>query len=132
MRNNFVWAIALVLVLSAGGSRADQPSDAKIHQDTHQLKKDYQRKVDKDLRSIGKRIRHLERQVQRTGDRAKAGLDKDLRTLRYKKAEADRKFIELKKSTGDAWKDMRKGLDDAVADLKRAVDDASNRMKGDK
>lgn len=132
MRTTFILMGALVFGLSAGWSRADEPSDTKIHQDVHQLKKDYQKKVDKDLRAIGKDIRRLERRAEKAEDRVKTGFDNDLKALKSKKAEADRKFVELKKSTGDAWKDLRKGLDAAVSDLRRAVDDAAYRMKGDK
>lgn len=132
MRTPFILMGALVLGLSAGGSLADQPSDAKIHQDVHQLKKDYQKKVDKDLRAIGKDIRRLERRAQKTENRVKTGFDKDLQALKTQKAEADRKFVELKKSSGEAWKDLRKGMDAAITDLRRAVDDAAYRMKADK
>lgn len=125
-----LFAIGLLVFGIVGpASWAGNSTDQKIHQDVKQLKKDYQRKVEKDLKALGTRIRHLKNKVVKTGGQAKTGVDKEIRDLEVQKSETDHKFAELKKSTGDAWKDLRRGVDDALADLKKAVDDAAERLK---
>lgn len=118
-----VWGLAL------GLAWAGDSTDKKIGQDIQQLKKDYQKKVDKDLKEIGAKIRHLKHHALRAGDRLSADINKDVKELDAKKAEVDKKFAELKKSTGDAWKDLRRGVDDAVMNLRKSVDEAADRYK---
>ena len=129
MRASFI-LIGLVLGgLTTEASWAIEGTDAKIHQDIHQLKKDYQKKVNKELKGIGVKIQRLEHQGTKAEDRVKGDIDKEVNKLKLKKADVDRKFKELGHSTGNAWKDLRQGVDDAVNDLKKAVDDATERFK---
>jgi hypothetical protein len=128
MRTAFIVGL-LAWGLMGGTTLAADPADSGIHQDFHQLRKDYQKKVDHDLKAIGAKIRHLKHRAQKAGDRLKADLNKEVAKLEAKKAETDRKFAELRKSSGEAWKDLRRGVDDAVADLKKAADEASERFQ---
>jgi gas vesicle protein len=132
MMNKSLVVGLLVGGLVAGLAFAADSGDKKTSQDTKQLKKDYQRKVDKDLRDIGSKIRHLKHQALKAGDKLKADMNDQVKKLEAQKKEADRKFSELKKSAGDAWKDLRQGVDGAVTDLKKSVDEAAKQFEGKK
>ncbi|HEY5037525.1 MAG TPA: hypothetical protein VIJ93_00475, partial [bacterium] len=101
----------------------------KISQDTHQLKKDYQAKIEKDLKEIGRQIKHLERKAEKAEVKSKGEIDQAVKDLKVRKAGLDKKLTGLKKSTGDGWKDLRKGVDDGINSLKKTVQDATNRFK---
>jgi hypothetical protein len=116
-------------VLMVGFAYGQNQSDRSVGQDLQQLRKDYQAKVDKDLKGIGRQIRHLKHQAAHAEMKAKADLDLEIKKLEVQKRDADRKFSDLKKSTGEAWKDLRQGMDDAVSNLKTAADDAVERFK---
>jgi len=118
-----LWALSLSPVWS------ESPSDKKTDQDVQRVKKDYQGKVHKELREISVKIRHLKNQAAKAGDKLKADMDRDIKKLEAQKKGADRKLVELERSTGDAWKDLRKGLDQAVEDLKTAVDNSADQFK---
>ncbi len=123
------FAAALAAGLVAGGIFAADSTDQKINIDVHHLKKDYQAKVAKELRDITHRIRLLKHKALKADNHARADIKKETRKLDAQKAVADKKFAELKKSTGDAWKDLQKGVDAAVDNLKKSVDEAAKRFK---
>lgn len=131
MKKYFLFGL-WVGALATGLAWAADSGDPKIDQDVHQLKKDYQKQVDKDLKEIGAKIDHLKHQSVREGDKLQGDLNSQVKKLQVQKAGVDRKFKDLQRSTGDAWKDMRQGLDDAVADLRRSVDEATEQFKKDK
>lgn len=110
--------------LMAGPLWSADSSGHKISKDVNQLKKDYSVKVHKDLKKIGAKIDRLKRDIKKGGKGAKVDLNQEVKKLESQKAEADKKLVELEKSTGDAWKDLRRGVDDAVKDLRTSVDDA--------
>ncbi len=112
--------------LACGLVYAADVTDQKIQQDQDQLKSDYQKKIDHELKVLGGKIKHLQHQ---TDAKLNADLKKQNRKLAIKNAETKQKLEELKKSTGDAWKDLRKGVDDALTDLKVSVDEASRKYK---
>jgi hypothetical protein len=111
--------------LICGFSYAQDVTDQKIQRDQDQLKADYQKKTDHDLKALGKKIKHLQ---HRTDAQVNADLSDATKTLEAQKTEADQKLAALENSTGDAWKDLRKGMDDALTDLKVSVDSASKQF----
>lgn len=131
MKNSFAVGL-LVGLLATGSAFAADSSKDQTHQDTQKLKKDYQKKIDKDLKDIGAKIQHLKHQASRAGKDVKAGINDQVKKLEAQKKDADKKFSELKKSAGDAWKDLRKGVDEAVEDLKKSVDQATDQFKDKK
>ncbi len=125
-------AFFLVWGLSLGLAWAADSGDQKISQDVHQLKKDYQKKVDRDLKEIDGKIQRLKHQALTAETHLKADINKETRKLDAQKTGVDKKFAELKKSTGDAWKDLRRGVDDAVSNLRKSVDQAEDQFKAKK
>jgi hypothetical protein len=111
--------------LIGGLAYAQDVTDQKIQKDQAQLKADYQKKADHDLKLLGRKIRHLE---HRTDAQVNADLKAATDKLEAKKADVDKKLAELGNSTGDAWKDLSKGVDKALKDLKVSVDDASQQF----
>ncbi len=103
--------------------------DTKTNQDVDQVKKDYEVKVHKDLRKIGKRIARLKKNAENGGQAAGDDFSRQMKKLDAQKAEAYKKLLELEKSTGDAWKDLRQGVDEAVANLRKAVDEAAGQFQ---
>jgi len=129
MKNSFIVLGLLLGALSFGTIHAADKGDQKVSQDVHQLRKDYQKKVDKDLKGIEAKIHHLKHQVSKTDAKLDADVQAQLKKLDAQKADADKKVSALKKSTDTAWKDFQKGVDEAVADLKRSVDEAAEQFK---
>ena len=124
------WIFGAVLWVLAGiPALAADTSNKTIHQDLKKLRKDYQAKVGRDLKDIGRRIKALKHEAHKTENKAKTGLNAQVKKLEVKKKDADKKFMELKESTDEAFKDLQKGMDDAVSDLKKAVDEASDSFK---
>jgi hypothetical protein len=111
--------------LIGGLAYAQDVTDQKIQKDQAQLKADYQKKANHDLKVLGRKIRRLE---HRTDAQVNADLKDATGKLEAKKADVDKKLAELGNSTGDAWKDLRQGVDDALKDLKVSVDDASKQF----
>jgi hypothetical protein len=106
-------------------SYAQDVINQKIQKDQDQLKTDYQKKTDHDLKMLGKKIKRLQ---HRTDAQVNADLSDATKKLEAQKAEADQKLKALENSTGDAWKDLRKGMDDALTDLKTSVDSAAKQF----
>ncbi len=108
-----------------GVSYGQDVTDQKIQKDQAQLKADYQKKTDHDLKMLGRKIRHLK---HRTDTQVNADLKDATGKLEAQKADVDKKLADLGNSTGDAWKDLRKGVDKALTDLKVSVDEASRQF----
>ena len=121
--------IALALWALGGSAYAQAGSDQALHQDLKKLRKDYQVRMAKDLKSIDHRIKALKHDARKTENKAKTGLEAKVKELEAQKKDVDKKFVELKKSTDEAFKDLQKGMDHAFSDLKSAVDEASASFK---
>jgi len=113
--------------LVCGLAYAQDVTNQKIQKDEAQLKADYQKKADHDLKRLGKRIKHLK---HRTDVQVNADLKDATLKLEAQKADVDKKLADLGNSTGDAWNDLRKGVDKALKDLKVSVDEASQQFEG--
>jgi hypothetical protein len=121
----YFWLGLLMGSLFYGLAYAQDVTDQKIQKDQDQLKADYQKKTDHDLKRLGRKIRHLE---HRTDAQVNADLKAANEKLEAQKADVDKQLAALGNSTGDAWKDLSKGVDKALADLKVSVDDASKQF----
>jgi uncharacterized protein (DUF3084 family) len=124
------WVVAfLALCGMPWGGYAQNPPDQAINQDWQKLRQDYQAKVDKDLRHLGRRISHLKYEASQAEASAQADLNARVKDLKAQKRAADHRFSRLKKSTDEAWKDLRGGMDEAVSNLKASVDEATAHFK---
>lgn len=128
MKKIFVAGLFIVALFASPVLAADS-THQKVSKDVHQLKKDYSAQVHKELTKIEGKIRQFKRDVKKGGKAAETDLTNQVKKLEAQKAGADKKLVELEKSTGDAWKDLRQGVDDSVTDLKRSVDDAISQFK---
>lgn len=125
MKKYFLLSL-LMGILVGGLAYAQDVTDQKIQQDQAQLKADYQKKTDHDLKRLGRRIKHLE---HRTDAQVNADLKDATLNLEAQKADVDKQLKALGNSTGDAWKDLSKGVDKALKDLKVSIDQASEQFE---
>jgi hypothetical protein len=121
----YFWLGLLMGSLFYGLAYAQDVTDQKIQKDQDQLKADYQKKTDHDLKRLGRKIHRLE---HRTDAQVNADLKAANEKLEAQKADVDKQLAALGNSTGDAWKDLSKGVDKALSDLKVSVDDASKQF----
>jgi hypothetical protein len=119
--------IFLAGCLAGGASYAADTTDQQIQKDQEQLKVDYQKKINHDLKNLDRKIKHIRHHADA---QVNAGLKDAAKQLEDQKAKADQKLLTLEKSTGDAWKDLRSGMDKAVDDLKLSVDRATKQFDG--
>lgn len=114
--------LGLLLGILMGPLVYADTTDVKIKEDSARLKKDYQAKIDKDLK-------HIQRKIEKIKANADTQMNADLKrqaaSIEARKADVDKKLVELENSTGDAWQDLRKGMDASLKDLKRSVDAAA-------
>jgi hypothetical protein len=83
----------------------------------NEKKEDFEKRVGTKLDDARKRMDEIRLQAKRDSDRLLADAD-------AKGKEAQKRMDELKRSTGEAWKDLRKGVETAVDDFSHGVDKA--------
>jgi hypothetical protein len=90
----------------------------------NEKKDEFEKRVGTRLDDGRKRLEEISRQA--AGDRARAqkNLDQLLADAEAKGNEAQKRMDELKRSTGEAWRDLKKGTETAVEDFSRGVDKA--------
>jgi hypothetical protein len=81
------------------------------------------------LKEWGVDLEKFRAQVDKTKDKAKADLEREVVALRAKLNEAQKKLEELKKTGAEASGDMKKGVENAWAELKKAFDNATAKFK---
>jgi hypothetical protein len=81
------------------------------------------------LKEWGVDLEKFRAQADRTKDKAKADLEREIAALRAKMNEAQKKLEELKKTGDAASGDMKKGIENAWAELKKAFDSATAKFK---
>ncbi len=93
-----------------------------------QDRKQYQDKINTQLRELDREIDALKTKAAQQGKEAKRELDQRLPELDKKRAVAQQKFEELQNSSQEAWQDMRVGLSVAMRDLEAAYKRAASRF----
>ena len=81
------------------------------------------------LKEWGVDLEKFRAQADRTKDKAKADLEREVAVLRDKLNEAQKKIEELKKTGEDASGDLKKGVENAWAELKKAFDSATAKFR---
>jgi len=112
--------LAALIAGSAAGA-APARAAAPAQQDSRQAWEDYRIRARKDLDVLEDKIAKLETDAKTAGADARMRLEAQAKTLRAKKADADRIMGQLALATEDARKELRVKLDHALRDLKRAV-----------
>ena len=67
--------------------------------------------------------------TEKTKDKAKTGLEREVAALRVRLNEAQKKLEELKKVGDAASGELKKGIENAWAELKKAFDSATAKFK---
>ncbi|NLX05905.1 MAG: hypothetical protein GXY33_12265 [Phycisphaerae bacterium] len=89
----------------------------------------YQEKMEAELKTLDGRIRELEGKAQEAEADRKIEYRHKVEDLKTKRGEARARLDQLKRSGGDAWKDMRSGFEHAYNDLRTAVTNAVSRFR---
>lgn len=80
--------------------------------------------VDKQLAGLDTKIAELRKKSETYKDDAKTAADQALATLGEQRTKLSAQQEELKKSSGDAWKEAKAGFATALAALEKAYEDA--------
>jgi chromosome segregation ATPase len=97
-----------------------------------QEKKEAQVKVETletQLKEWGIDLERFRAKADKTKDKAKAELEREVAALRAKLNEAQKKLEELKKTGDAASGDLKKGVENAWAELKKAFESATVKFK---
>lgn len=98
--------------------KAAQAAGAATHY-AKQEKEEYIGKVQKEMDELKAEIGKLKTEARKASAKAKAKLDDDIKVSEDKWKTAERKFVELKSASADAWEGMKAGVDKAMEDLKQ-------------
>ena len=97
-----------------------------------QEKKEVHNKVERleaQLKEWGIDLETFKAKTDKTKDKAKAELEREVLVLRAKLNEAQKKLEELKKTGDAASGELKKGIENAWAELKKAFDSATAKFK---
>ena len=89
----------------------------------------YERKLQAQLDKWSAEIDRLKAMAEGASADAHIRYHKEIEDLRQQKNAADNKLSELRRASGDAWKDMKSGLDEAWESLANSVKTASARFR---
>jgi CHASE3 domain sensor protein len=84
--------------------------------------------MDKRLAQLDTKIGELATKADAYKDDAKAQADKAVAGLRDQRNDMTAKLDELKKSSGDAWKDVKAGFASALDELEKAYENAKSKF----
>jgi len=85
--------------------------------------------TDKRLKEMDAKISELAKKSEGYTDEAKTEADKALTALREQGKAANEKFEEVKKSSGEAWKEVKAGFDSVLAELEKAYENTKSKFK---
>jgi len=88
-----------------------------------ETKDEYVKKAKVELDELSLKIDALEEKAKGAGTEARAGMNKQLKELKWRRKTVKRDFAKLKRATGKAWTDLKAGLDKGLADLKKELDE---------
>jgi hypothetical protein len=86
-------------------------------------------KMEKKLNVWGEEIEMLRGKADEFSAGARTKWKEQVEELRAKQESTRKKFLEMKKSGGEAWEDLRAGTEAALEDLKKAVQNAVRKRK---
>ena len=142
----FVWTLILGGLLAAIGceqkpadqapgkvTSADVRHDAGQAADTaaeysRQTKEEFEKKLETRLKELDGEIAKLREKGRSLKDKAKADWDQKMTELETKRDAARAKLVEVRDSSGEAWKNVQKGAESAYDDLDKAFHDASRKF----
>jgi DNA mismatch repair ATPase MutS len=114
--------IGASLLLGGRAAKSAPSMQQPAHQTLRQERKDYERKMQKELDELDRRVTEWKAESARESSRARAQFNREIQDLSRKSDVAREKLRELENSkrARASWRDMRKGVDLAVRDLRTA------------
>lgn len=89
-------------------------------------KRNYQSKVQSQLREFENNIDKLQSKASNASDSARTKLNDQIRALQAKRDDVANQLNELQNSSGNAWDKLTNGVDNAMKDLQRSYEQALN------
>jgi len=89
----------------------------------------YREKLEAKFKEMKARVELLEAKAAQVKAESKLEFNKHLAELRQKRDALQGKLDEVKKSGGEAWKDLRSGMEKAAEELKQAIDRAMDKFR---
>ena len=89
----------------------------------------YREKLEAKFKEMKARVELLEAKAAQVKAESKLEFQKHLDELRQKRDAVQGKLEEVKKSGGEAWKDLRSGMEKATEELKQAIDRAMDKFR---
>jgi seryl-tRNA synthetase len=89
----------------------------------------YREKLEAKFKEMKARVELLEAKAAQVKAESKLEFQKHLDELRQKRDAVHGKLEEVKKSGGEAWKDLRSGMEKATEELKQAIDRAMDKFR---
>jgi hypothetical protein len=93
-----------------------------------QTKEEYQLQLETRLKVVDAEMAALREKNRNLKDEAKADWDRTLPQLQAKRDSAHDKLAEVRRSSGEAWKDIKKGAQSAWDEMDGAFRDAAKRF----
>lgn len=130
-----LWVALGVLVSAHAGAdarkikqKAGETYDATAEY-AHDTKEEFQTKMQKNLDSINAELKRLKEKAAKVSDETGKKIDEEVQTLETKKADVEKSLTDLKKSSGNAWKDLRDGIAASWNDLKTSAKKAASKFE---
>jgi TolA-binding protein len=89
----------------------------------------FQEKTEAQLKALDARIQLLEAKAEQLEAEAKIEFEKQIKDLRDRREQVQKRLDQLKKAGTTAWQDLKKGVDTALNDLEKAIVNAANRFE---
>ena len=93
------------------------------------MKKEYEKKLQAQLDEWSAQIDKLKAKAEAAQADKKIEYYEEIDKLKSMKENTNKKFIEIKNASDDAWEDLKIGMDSAWNSLSDAFDSASSRFK---
>lgn len=93
------------------------------------MKKEYEKKLQAQLDEWSAQIDKLKAKAEGAQADKKIEYYEEIDKLKSMKENTNKKFIEIKNASDDAWEDLKIGMDSAWNSLSDAFDSASSRFK---
>jgi lambda repressor-like predicted transcriptional regulator len=106
-------------LLKGGESMEQEKKEAQVKVET----------LEAQLKEWGVDLEKFRAKADKTNDKVKAELEREVAALRAKLNEAQKKLEELKKTGDDASGELKKGIENAWAELKEAFESATAKFK---
>ena len=125
-RSVFVLVIALLVWPACSTQQNPSDSSRNIVEAASSGKKEFQEKVESQLRELDQKIDSLRTKTEKQGKGTQKDLNRELTELNQRREAIQREVEKFKNSSEEAWRDMKPGIEAAIRDLETAYNRAAS------